>query len=199
MANLWHLLWLSVNNFSLKFTSNEISTQLQLSELPPDSEPWWNPSYPPPESDTRYSEPQQYPHPYRHASQSSRYSSADLSGCSRPDDCHSLSQSRDFQGNITYNFFIFNSPVHQNTAPSTPFSGEHDELEELHTVCLGIELRWTFIWELNSEQLIIHFFWYDFIVLLTGLHTVSPLDCIWTSKLWKKTKWVAMLIICWLM
>ena len=137
---------ISVNSLSLKFTSIKLFTQLQHSDIPPDSEPWCSPSYPP-ESDSLYTELQQYPHPYRSGSQSSGYSSANLSGCSRPDDCHSLSQSRDFQGNITNNFYIFTSPIHQNTAP------------ELNSVCMGIELRYIYclyhllVWKLNSEQI----------------------------------------------
>lgn len=189
----------SVNSLGLKFTSNKISTQLQLSDLPPDCEPWWSPSYPP-ESDSRYSEPRQYPHPYRHASQSSGYSSADLSGCSRPDDCHSLSQSRDFQGNITNNFFMFSSPVHQNTAPSTPFSGEHDELEELHSVCIygdwGVDLLLThsIIWELKSEQLISQIWFHD--VIDCSPYSFPLGVCLNKQALAEDQ--VSMLIICWL-
>ena len=136
----------------VKFTSIKLFTQLQHSDILP----WCSPSYPP-ESDSLYTELQQHPHPYRSGSQSSGYSSANSSGCSRPDDCHSLSQSRDFQGNITNNFYIF-------TSPRAPFSGEHDEIEGLNSVCIGIELRYTYylhhllVWEFNSEQLISNLF-----------------------------------------
>ena len=123
----------SVISLALKFTSIKIFTQLQHSDIPPNSGPWWSPSYPP-HSDSLYTGLQQYPHPYTSGSQSSGYSSATLSGCSRPDDSHSLSQSRDFQGNITNNFFILNSP-------RVPFSGEHNEL---NSVCMGIKLKYIY-------------------------------------------------------
>ena len=126
----------SVNSLCLKFTSIMIFTQLQHSDTPPDSELWCSPSYPP-QSDSLYTELQQYPHLYRSGSRSSGYSSTNLSGCSRPDDCHSLSQSRDFQGNITNNFYFFNSP-------REPFSGEHDKIEEFNSVCMGIELGYIY-------------------------------------------------------
>ena len=163
-------------------SSIKIFTQLQHSDIPPNSGLWWsrtdwNGTYPP-QSDSLYTELQQYPHPYRSGSQSSGYSSATLSDCSRPDDSHSLSQSRDFQGKITNNFFIFNSP-------RTPFSGGHNEIEELNSVCMGIELRYIYYlrtalnhFGAQCEQLISNLFWYEFIVLLTALHTVFSPECV---------------------